>query len=141
MATVTEIRERVAAILAEVEGLTVLTRAPESPPSVLPCLVIGEPNAEFAEGEARRGLDSWDFPLLLLVGMGDYQLASEALDAYLARSGPKSIRQPFADVPMLGLVDGTRAYLDRLEDYGPRESIDGQRTAGAVLHLVVRTSG
>lgn len=141
MATVTEIRERIAATLADVDGLTVVTRAPESPPSVLPALVIGEPTVEFAEGDSARGLDLWDFPLVLLVGMGDYTLASEALDAYLARTGPKSIREPIADAPMLGLMDGTRAYLDRLEDYGPRDSIDGQRTAGAVLHLIVRTAG
>jgi hypothetical protein len=38
-------------------------------------------------------------------------------------------------------MDGTSSYLDRMEDYGPRDSIDGQRTAGAVLHLIVRTDG
>lgn len=141
MATVTQIREQIRAALADIEGLTVITRAPESPPSVLPALVIGEPTADLAEGDARLGLDTWDFPLLLLVAMGDYRLASEALDAYLTRTGPTSIRQRFADAPHLGLEDGTSAYLTRVEDYGPRDSIDGQRTAGAVLRLTVRTSG
>jgi hypothetical protein len=72
--------------------------------------------------------------------MGDYTLASEVLDAYLARSGPESIRQVFASAPSLGLIDGTSAYLDRMDGYGPRAAGE-QRMAGVVLHLIVRTSG
>jgi len=140
MATFGEIRDRLVVVLSGVEGVTVVEHPAESPPSALPAVIIQEPTVTFAEGDSRRGLDTWDVPLLLLVPMGDYQLASQALDSYLTRSGPKSIRQAIADSPGLGLLDGTRAYLDRMEDYGPRVSGD-MRMAGAVLHLVVRTSG
>jgi hypothetical protein len=141
MATLTQVRERIAATLADVEGLSVVPYPPESPPSVLPALVVGDASGQLAEGDARRGLDIWDFTLVLLVQMGDYALAAEALDEYLVRSGPKSIRQWIEEDPRLGLTDGTTAYLDRVENVGPRESSDGVRLMGADLHLTVRTSG
>lgn len=142
MATFSEIRSRIEAVAGTVEGLTVVTRPGESAPAALPALVIQEPTVLLAEGDSSRGLDNWDVPLLLLVSMGDYSLAADALDAYLVRRGAKSIRQAFADDPGLGLLDGTRAYLDRMDDYGPRQSGGGDiRMAGAVLHLIVRTSG
>lgn len=141
MATLTQVRERIVATLADVEDLSVLPYPPESPPSVLPALVVGDASGELAEGDARRGLDIWEFTLVLLVATGDYALAAAALDEYLVRQGEKSIRQRFEDVPQLGLSDGTSAFLDRVENVGPRESIDGQRLMGADLRLRVRTSG
>jgi hypothetical protein len=141
VATFSEVRDRIKVVGEQVEGLTVVTKPGETAPSALPALVIQEPTATFAEGDSRRGLDQWDVPLLLLVPCGDYSLVPDALDPYLARSGARSIRQAFADNEQLGLVDGTRAYLDRMDEYGPRGSSDGTRLAGVVLHLVVRTSG
>lgn len=142
MATFSEIRNRIEAVAGAVEGLTVVPKPAESAPSALPALVVQEPTALFAEGESSRGLDSWDVPLLLLVPMGDYTLAADALDAYMPTQGPKSIRQAFKDNASLGLLDGTNARLDRMDDYGPRASGGGDvRMAGAVLHLIVRTSG
>lgn len=142
MATWSEVRARLAVVLARVEGangdpLKVVTHPAESPPSVLPAVVLGEPSAELAEGESRRGLDRWEAPLLVLVPSADYTIGAALLDEYLARSGPKSIRQALADDAGLGLQDGTRAFLDRVNEYGPREP----GMAGAVLTLVVRTAG
>ena len=119
-------------------------------------LVVQEPTALFAEGDSSRGLDQWDVPLLLLAPFGDYSLVPDALEPYLTSAGPRSIRAQFvAEIedaegvsraaasaePMLGLIDGTRAYLDRMDGFGPRQSSDGTQLAGVVLHLVVRTSG
>ncbi|MFC5187131.1 hypothetical protein [Actinomadura harenae] len=140
MATVTEQRDRIAVVLAGVDGLKMVVKHPaESAPSVRPAVVLGEPTAIFAEGEARRGLDSWDWPLLILVSLGDYPAAQQVMDAFL-NTGPGSIRQAFLEEPGLGLLDGTHAVIDRMDDYGPRDSGDGTRMVGAVLHLVVRTT-
>jgi len=144
MATFSEIRDRIKVVGERAEGVTVVTHPGESPPVIATgraALVVQEPEVTFAEGESRRGLDQWDVPLLLLVPFGDYALVPDALEPYLARAGVKSIRQAFADDQSLGLLDGTRAYLDRADQYGPRASTDGTQLAGVVLHLVVRTSG
>lgn len=144
MATFSEIRDRLKVVGERVEGVAVVINPGESPPNVATgraALVIQEPTALFAEGESRRGLDQWDVPLLLLAPFGDYSLVPDALEPYLARSGPKSIRAAFIAEQNLGLLDGTRAYLDRMDGFGPRQSSDGTQLAGVVLHLVVRTSG
>lgn len=144
MATFSEIRDRIKVVGERAESVTVVTKPGESPPNVATgkaALVIQEPTASFAEGESRRGLDQWDVPLLLLAPFGDYSLVPDALEPYLTRTGAQSIRQAFAGEPGLGLIDGTRAYLDRMDNFGPRQSSDGTQLAGVVLHLVVRTSG
>lgn len=144
MATFSEIRDRIKVVGEHADGVTVVTKPGESPPNVATgeaALVIREPTAQFAEGDSVRGLDQWDVPLLLLAPFGDYSLVPDALEPFMARTGAKSIRKAFADEPGLGLLDGTRAYLDRMDDFGPRQSSDGTQLAGAVLHLVVRTSG
>lgn len=144
MATFGEIRDRIKIVGERAEGVTVVTKPGESPPPLATgnaALVIQEPEALFAEGDSSRGLDQWDVPLLLLAPFGDYSLMPDALDPYLTRTGPKSIRAAFADDPGLGVLDGTRAYLDRMDNYAPRQAADGTQLAGALLHLVVRTSG
>jgi hypothetical protein len=144
VATFSEIRDRIRVVGERAEGVTVIVNPAETPPAIATghaALVIQEPTASFAEGESRRGLDQWDVPLLLLASFGDYSLVPDALEPYLTRTGPTSIRQAFAGDQSLGLLDGTRAYLDRADEYGPRASSDGTRLAGVVLHLVVRTSG
>jgi hypothetical protein len=144
MATFSQIRDQIKAVGETAEGVKVVTAPGESPPSIPAgeaALVIQEPTATFAEGTSVSGLDQWDVPLLLLAPCGDYSLAPDALDPYLARDGAMSIRAAFADAPQLGLADGTSAFLDRMDDYGVRSSSDGARLAGVVLHLVVRTSG
>jgi hypothetical protein len=139
MATPSQIRERLVALLAPT-GLTVVDYPPESSPSVLPALVIGEGTAQLAEGDSALGNDRWEYPLVVLVSSGDYQTALLLLDSYLTRRGDKSVRQIIADNPTLGLLDGTTAHFARIEEHGPREQADGQRTAGAVLVLIVRTA-
>jgi len=144
MATFSEIRDRIKVVAERAEGVTVVTRPGESPPAVATgraALVIQEPEATFAEGDSSRGLDQWDVPLLLLAPFGDYGLVPDALEPFMARTGARSVRRVFAEEPGLGLLDGTRAYLDRMDEFGPRQSSDGTQLAGAVLHLVVRTSG
>jgi len=144
VATFSEIRDRIKVVGEQAEGVTVVTKPGESPPNIATgraALVIQEPEALFAEGDSSRGLDQWDVPLLLLAPFGDYSLVPDALEPYMARTGPRSIRAAFAAEPGLGLIDGTRAYLDRMDGFGPRQSSDGTQLAGVVLHLVVRTSG
>ena len=144
MATFSEIRDRVKVVGERAEGVTVVTKPGESAPNVAAgraALVIQEPTALFAEGDSSRGLDQWDVPLLLLAPFGDYSLVPDALEPYLTSAGPRSIRAQFAAEQDLGLIDGTRAYLDRMDGFGPRQSSDGTQLAGVVLHLVVRTSG
>lgn len=144
VATFSEIRDRIKAVGERAEGVTVVMAPAESPPAVAAgkaALVVQEPTATFGEGQTRKGLDQWDVPLLLLVPFGDYTLVPDALEPYMTRTGARSVRRVFADEPGLGLLDGTSAYLDRMDEFGPRQSSDGTQLAGAVLHLVVRTSG
>ena len=144
MAAFSEIRDRIKVVAERAEGVSVVTRPGESPPPVATgkaALVIQEPTAQFAEGGSSRGLDQWDVPLLLLAPFGDYSLVPDALEPYLTGKGARSIRAQFVAEQGLGLLDGTRAYLDRMDGFGPRQSGDGTQLAGVVLHLVVRTSG
>lgn len=139
MATPSQVRERLVDLLSPT-GLTVVAYPPESTPSVLPALVIGEGTAALAEGDASLGIDTWEIPLLVLVSSGDYPSALRSLDEFLVLAGSQSVRQIIAGNPQLGFDDGTSGYFSRIEEHGPRESADGQRTAGAVLILIVRTN-
>lgn len=138
MATPLQIRLALVEVLGQVEELNVIPYPPETPPAALPALVLGEASAELAEADGRRGLDTWEIPMVLLVEGPDYQLALEELDEFLVRAGPRSIRQCIFDNCHLGLDPSTHARLDRVEEYGPRSSGDGQHLVGATLRLIVR---
>lgn len=140
MATPSQVRAALGTLLSTVTGLNVVTYPAESAPAARPALVVGEGTAMLAEGDRTLGLDTWRFPLLVLVSSGDYPSALADLDEYLVRSGAKSVRQVITDHSGLDFDDGTYAYFAEIEEYGPRESADGQRMAGAVLVLVVRTA-
>lgn len=140
MATPSQVRERLGTLLSAVAGLNVVTYPAESPPAARPALVVGEGTAQLAEGDRTLGIDTWRIPLLVLVSSGDYPSALKDLDEYLVLAGAKSIRQVINDHSGLDFDDGTFAYCAEIDEYGPRESADGQRMAGAVLVLVVRTA-
>lgn len=138
MATPSQVRAALVEVLGQVADLNVIPYPPETSPAALPALVIGEASALLAEADPRRGLDTWDIALVLLVGGADYQMALEELDELLVRSGPRSVRQCVADNCHLGLDVSTHARIDRVEEYGPRSSSDGQYLVGATLRLIVR---
>lgn len=143
MASLSEIRERVRAVLVEVAAdtdLTVVTRMVWSLP-VLPAVVLRPAGpAEFASRQSGRGLTTYPWDLLVLVSGGSDEIAEFALDELVAADGP--IRKPFVDNPTLGLRGGTKAWVDSM-DYGISNPWNAQDmdTLGASLRLIVSTTG
>jgi hypothetical protein len=145
MASLPELRTALYDILSTVDDLTVYTFTSETNPNY-PALLIQPATATFTTQLARNtGQDVYEFDLVILVSGADLQVAQDSLDAYLALSGPNSIRQLINENPKLGLVGDlsrTTARIDRMESYGITLSRDvGVRDFGAVLRLIVRTTG
>ena len=142
MASPLEIREGIASVLRGVPGLTVVTVQPETVPATLPAVIVTPAFASFSEIQAGRGQDVWEWDLLVLTSGADSGVGQSELDEMLTADGPRSIRAAIRATPDLRLGPRTTAWVDRLEDYGPRSS-GGEytRLMGATLRLIVRTSG
>jgi hypothetical protein len=140
MATPAQIRDGIKAVLADIDGLTVITHPPESAPAALPAVVVSLAQASFASPMVQRGQDVWEVDALVLVSGADYQLGQAALDEFLVAAGAKSIRAAITAGRHLGLGATTTAWVDRMDDYGPRTGEQAQ-LVGATLRLIVRTSG
>lgn len=144
MADLRDIRQALYRLLFGIEGLSVYTTTPETNPNY-PAILIQPDTATFTTPAARQGgQDVYEIDLVVLVSGADLQVAQDALDKFLALSGPKSIRQCINENPKLGLDDNSRttARIERMESYGITQSRDPEvRDFGAVLRLIVRTTG
>lgn len=145
MAGLAELRTALYDVLSAIDDLSVYTFTPETNPNY-PALLIQPVSATFTTVLARQGgQDVYEWDLVILVSGADLEVAQEALDTYLALSGPNSIRQLINENPKLGLVNDlsrTTARIERMESYGITQSRDPEvRDFGAVLRLIVRTTG
>jgi len=145
MADLADLRTALYGILSAIDDLSVYTVTPETNPNY-PALLIQPATATFTTQLSRQGgQDVYEFDLVILVSGADLQVAQDALDTYLALSGPNSIRQRLNENPKLGLVNDnsrTTARIERMESYGITQSRDPEvKDFGAVLRLIVRTTG
>lgn len=137
MATLTAIRDAIKTTVgAAITTLHIYDTVPESPE--LPALVIQPVGSDFNRAFG-RGLDGWEFDLVVLVSWGDSDLGQDQLDAFVNGSGSSSIRQAVFNASTLGLAN-TTANVSGMTEYGIRTAA-GIDHIGAVLRLVVHSSG
>lgn len=105
----------------------------------LPAVVVAPRNIDF-QGAMGRGLDVYEFDLIVLVSRRDDDLAQTELDAYVTGAGASSIRQAIWNARTLGLAN-TDAHVYRMESYGAQWDVGDLNHVGAVLKVRVSTTG
>jgi hypothetical protein len=90
-------------------------------------------------GAFARGLDTWEFEILVLTARGSDRAGQDKLDQFITGAGPLSIRQAIFNNRTLGFTD-TDANISGVLDYRPTD-VGGIPVYSARLRLVVTTSG
>lgn len=121
-----------------VPELHVYDTVPEAA-NVLPCVIVIPFTADYVIAMG-RGLDTWEFDLLILVSTSDLDIRQDDLDAYVSGSGARSVRQAIFNARTLGLT-GTDAHISQMLEYGARFVVAEFDHLGARLRLIVHTSG
>lgn len=136
MATFTQIRNAIKTVVeANITGLKVHARMPTQ--TTGHCLVVQPaPGTDF-DVAMGRGLDTWHINLMLVVPLGDADVAQLALDAYVDGGGARSIRKVIFSNKTLGLTN-TSAHVSSLVAYGPNPSASFDNI-GAVLRMTAHT--
>jgi hypothetical protein len=138
MATLNAIRDAIKTTLkANLPGVHIYDNVPDV--QEVPCVIVLPIMADFTVAFA-RGSDTWQFDLVVSVSRVDVQDGQEQLDKYVSGSGAKSIRQIIFNNPTLGLAD-TDAHIKSMKGYGGNFDTAGNNYVGALLRLVVVTSG
>lgn len=108
----------------------------------VPAMVVmpARDTADFT-GAMGRGLDTWRFDLYLLVARTESSVAQGALDQYVSGKGPRSVRQVIYENSDLGLGDDVDAFVEGIREYGGKFQTARIDHVGAIVRLVVRTSG
>lgn len=117
MASLSGIRSAVADALASISGLNVYQRAPGSPNVPAAVVIPGEPAVAYDSSMARQS-DTYEIVVRLIVSAADDDASQDALDAYIAGSGDRSVKAAIeADTTLGGevfyvRVTQVRAYGD-----------------------------
>ncbi len=136
MASLKQIREGVKAIVeAEQIGLKVYPRIPGT--TVGRVLVVRLATADFTV-VMRKGADTWNLDLIVLLATSDLDVAQQHLDEYIDGGGPKSIRSAIFANKSLGL-DDVDAHIAQMVGYGPFDFASYDHV-GAILRLIVHTT-
>lgn len=141
MASLKTIRTAVKTTLeAAIAGLTVHRTVPGT--ANVPCVVVRPSPDETADFlvAMKRGTDTYQLDLLVLVNRADAQLSEDALDEYVTGAGSASIRQAIFAAKTLGLSN-TDAHVVGVSGYGAAYEVAGVQYSGATLRLVVHTKG
>jgi len=85
--------------LATISGLRTAPTIPDLPN---PPVAIVKPNSVSFDTAFARGLDEYEFSVLLIVGRADERTAQNKLDAYCAPSGAGSVKQAIESDKTLG---------------------------------------
>lgn len=140
MPTLTEIRQAIDDTLqSRIDGLRCFGQV--SDVTQLPAVVVMPArDAVDFNGAMGRGLDTYRFELYVLVQRGEITTAQSALDQYVTGSGPRSIRQVIYENDDLGIgVDD--ASVESVREYGGKFESARLTHVGAIVRLIVRTSG
>jgi hypothetical protein len=140
MSSLAQIRDAIKATVgASIPSLFVYDTVPGSPN--LPALVVmpAEDAADFQVAMG-CGLDTWNFDLFVLCSYAEATIGQDALDSYVTGAGATSIREAIFNAKALGLADCS-AHVASVRNFGARFAAAGVDHVGAVLRLVVLTSG
>lgn len=136
MATFAQIRTAVKTIVeANTDGLKVYPRVPGTATSR--ALVVQPTTPTDFTVAMGRGTDTWQIDLVLVMGLGDLDVAQQHLDAYVDGGGTNSIRKIIFDNRTLGL-DDTNAHVAALTAYGQVANASYDNIS-ATLRMVVHT--
>ena len=97
-ATVTSIREGLASVLGTIRGLRTAAVVPEDPKP--PIAVVMAPNISY-DTAFGRGMDTYTFTVMLVVGRVSDRTAQATLDAYCAGVGTYSVKAAINSDPTL----------------------------------------
>lgn len=137
MASLSAIRSALAdTIGAAIDDLTGYPTVPEV--ANLPAFVVMPRAVDFTQAFG-RGVDRYDFDVIVLVSRRDDELAQADLDEYVNGFGEKSIRQAIWNARDLGI--GVDATVTAVSDYGAQYDVGDISNAGARFAVQVLTSG
>lgn len=122
---------------AAIDGLWVYDTVADV--AMLPAVVVKPTTAEYVVTFG-RGTDTYRFTLDVLVAWDEPDLAQRRLDDYVTGAGAKSVRQAIFINKTLGLSD-VNAAITGMSGYGIQSEVASLQHLGAVLDLVVHTSG
>jgi hypothetical protein len=107
----------------------------------VPAMVV-MPARDTADFNVSFGNDAnWNFDLYVLVARTESSVAQGALDQYLSPTGDRSLRQVFRQNPNLGLDGVDDAHCSGVREYGGKFQTARIDHVGAIVRLMVRTSG
>lgn len=114
MATVTQIRDGLAANLATISGLRTSATVPDNPN---PPIAIVEPTSVNYDTTFGRGLDEYLFKITVIAGRADERSGQNKLDGYCNPSGSLSVKTAVeSDKTLGGVVQNLR--VSGLSTYG-----------------------
>jgi hypothetical protein len=114
MATVSQIRDGLAANLATISGLRTSATVPDNPN---PPIAIVEPTSVNYDTTFGRGLDEYLFKITIIAGRADERSGQNKLDGYCNPSGSLSVKTAVeSDKTLGGVVQNLR--VSGLSTYG-----------------------
>ena len=87
--SVAAIRDGLATNLATISGLRTVSTLPENPN---PPIAVVAPSSISYDAAMRRGLDTYNFTITVVVGRADGRSAQDKLDTYVSSSGSLSVK-------------------------------------------------
>jgi hypothetical protein len=137
MSSVSAIRDAIKTTLdTALDGVYPYDFVPDN--ASLPAIAVAPVLSDF-EVAFGRGVDTWEFELLILTSRASDRGGQERLDQLITGAGSSSIRQVIFQNRTLGLSD-CDAHVSGLVGYGPADAA-GVDVYSARLRLVVTTSG
>jgi hypothetical protein len=89
MASITDLRTGIATNLATISGLRTAATVPDNPN---PPIAIVVPQTVNYDDTFQRGMQTYQFTVLVIVGRVDERTAQNNLDAFVSSTGTKSIK-------------------------------------------------
>lgn len=124
MASLTDLRVGIAARLATISGLRTAATVPDNPN---PPIAVVIPNSVTYDETFNRGMQTYSFTVVLIVGRVDERTAQNKLDAFVSSTGASSVKLAIESDKTLGgkafdtIVTEMRSY--------------GQLPIGEVIYL------
>jgi hypothetical protein len=114
MASISTIRTNLAARLATITGLRTAATMPDSPN---PPIAVVTPVSVTFDTAFQRGMNTYSFNVMVIVGRVDERTAQNNLDAYVSSTGTSSIKLAIeGDKSLAGAVFDTRVV--EMRTYG-----------------------
>ena len=115
MATISQIRTGLATNLAKVSGLRTSSFVPDQ---VNPPIAVVIPQRIMFDTAFKRGLDTMEFTIMVIVGRADERTAQNLLDGYCNTTGATSIKTAIeSDRTLSGVIQDLR--VTELRNIGP----------------------